>query len=70
MCVKNLGPGKSVPVDNPFCSPDLIPKLASNPETAAYLQDQSYMQILSELRADSKALGRYDQIYVTFRLWT
>ncbi|XP_028398572.1 stress-induced-phosphoprotein 1-like [Dendronephthya gigantea] len=55
------GPGKSVPVDNPFCTPDLIPKLAANPITAAYLQDKSYLEILSELRKDTKALGKYFQ---------
>ncbi|CAB3981473.1 stress-induced-phospho 1 [Paramuricea clavata] len=55
------GPGKSVPLDNPFCSPDLIPKLASDPVTAAYLKDRSFLQILNELRTDSKALGKYLQ---------
>jgi hypothetical protein len=53
-----LGPGKSVPLDNPFCSPDLIVKLASDPVTAAYLNDRSFLQILSELQTDSKALGK------------
>ena len=55
---KNKGPGKSVPLDNPFNSPDLIPKLASNPTTAAYLQDTSFQLILKELRTDSKSLGK------------
>ncbi|XP_046849582.1 stress-induced-phosphoprotein 1-like [Xenia sp. Carnegie-2017] len=58
---KFSGPGKSAPLNSPFNSPDLIPRLAANPVTAGYLQDPSYMRILHELKTDSKAVAKYLQ---------
>lgn len=53
-----LGPADSIPLSNPFNSPDLVPRLAANPVTAKFLQDRSYLEALSQLRTDPKALGK------------
>lgn len=53
-----LGPADSIPLNNPFSRPDLIPKLATNPVTAKFLEDRSYLEVLNKLKSDPKLLRK------------
>ena len=44
---------------NLFGAPDVMAKIAANPQTAAYLADPTFVAKLSELARDPKALNRH-----------
>lgn len=48
---------KTAAATNPFNSPDLFIKLASDPRTKGYLSDPEYMKLLQELRTNPQSLG-------------
>lgn len=48
---------KTAAVTNPFNSPDIFLKLASDPRTKGYLSDPEYMKLLQELRTNPQSLS-------------
>lgn len=48
---------RSAAATNPFNSPDIFLKLASDPRTKGYLSDPSYIKLLQELRSNPQGLG-------------
>lgn len=48
---------KTAATVNPFNSPDVFVKLASDPRTKGYLSDPEYMKLLKELQTNPQSLG-------------
>jgi len=48
---------KTASLTNPFNSPDIFIKLASDPRTKGYLSDPEYLKLLQELRTNPQSLG-------------
>jgi len=48
---------KTAALTNPFNSPDIFIKLASDPRTKGYLSDPEYLKLLQELRTNPQSLG-------------
>ncbi|XP_012527347.1 stress-induced-phosphoprotein 1 [Monomorium pharaonis] len=48
---------KTAASTNPFNSPDIFVKLASDPRTKGYLSDPEYIKLLQELRTNPQSLG-------------
>lgn len=48
---------KTATVSNPFNSPDIFVKLASDPRTKKFLYDPEYLKILQELQSNPHSLG-------------
>ena len=44
---------------NVFAAPDVISKIASNPQTAGFLADPSFMAKLEEIRKDPNAMTKH-----------
>lgn len=48
---------KTATISNPFNSPDIFMKLASDPRTKSYLTDPDYLKLLQELRNNPQSLS-------------
>ena len=46
---------------NVFSSPDVISRIASNPQTASFLADPSFMMKIQEIQRDSSAIQKHMQ---------
>uniref|UniRef100_A0ABM0MPZ9 Stress-induced-phosphoprotein 1-like n=1 Tax=Saccoglossus kowalevskii TaxID=10224 RepID=A0ABM0MPZ9_SACKO len=52
------GPAGSQPMPNPFATPGLMEKLASDPRTKDFLKDPDYLKVVSDLQSNPQMLGR------------
>mmetsp|Transcript_3252 Transcript_3252/g.5469 ORF Transcript_3252/g.5469 Transcript_3252/m.5469 type:complete len:557 (-) Transcript_3252:445-2115(-) len=48
-------------IGNVFSSPDVLQKIAANPQTAAFLADPTFLAKLDELRRDPKSISKHLQ---------
>ena len=46
-------------LSNVFGAPDLIPRMAANPQTAGFLSDPGFMAKLEEIRRDPNAMTKH-----------
>lgn len=46
---------------NIFGAPDVLQKIASNPQTAAFLSDPSFMMKLQQLQSNPESIGQHLQ---------
>merc|ERR1719231_1282344 len=58
---ERANPGGMGGLGNVFSSPDVISKIVSNPQTAQFMADPSFMMKIQELQRDPSAISKHMQ---------